>query len=152
MPKEAEAQGGATGVSRCICDTLTLSRCEIFGSSFGGDPLRHALSRGAMLSQSHGCKGTWVVPLCDASEPMCRLDALRAQRLRSNPKEEQALMESARALTAAAKARIVEAPAVKSDVDGAESGPDQAAPANGKAEAGRGRGSSRGRGRGKASR
>jgi hypothetical protein len=36
---------------------------------------------------------------------MCwtRLDALRAQRLRGNPKEEQALLDSARAFAAAAK-------------------------------------------------
>lgn len=80
-----------------------------------------------------------------------RLDALRAQRLRSNPKEEQALLESARALTAAAKPGISEAPAVKSDADEAGLAPDQAAAADGQAEGGRGRGGSSGRGRSKAS-
>ena len=41
----------------------------------------------------------------EAKVSMCwsRLDALRAQRLRGNPKEEQALLDSARALAAAAK-------------------------------------------------
>ena len=82
---------------------------------------------------------------------VCRLDALRAQRLRSNPKEEQALLESAWALTAAAKPGTGEAPAVESDMDPASLGPEQAAAANGRAETSRARAGSRGRGRSKAS-
>ena len=80
-----------------------------------------------------------------------RLDALRAQRLRSNPKEEQALLDSAKALTAASK--LSNGNASASILEGAaegtgEAAPDQAAgtPAQG-STGGRGRGKGRGRAR-----
>ena len=81
---------------------------------------------------------------------VCRLDALRAQRLRSDPKEEKALLDSARALTAAAKPGTGEAPAVKSDAGAADPKPDEAAAISSGVDGGRGRGSGRARGRGRA--
>ena len=81
---------------------------------------------------------------------VCRLDALRAQRLRSNPKEEQALLDSAKALTAASRLSNGNAPlsAMEAAAEGAsEAAPDQAASAPAQ---GRGGGKGRGRGRGRA--
>ena len=79
-----------------------------------------------------------------------RLDALRAQRLRSNPKEEQALLDSAKALTAASK--LSNGNASSSAAEGAAEGTGQAAPdqAAGAPAKGSGSGKGRGSGRGRA--
>lgn len=79
-----------------------------------------------------------------------RLDALRAQRLRSNPREEQALLDSAKALTAAS--RLSNGDASASAMEGAAENCGDAAPdkAAGMPEQGRGGGKGCGRGRGRA--
>ena len=81
---------------------------------------------------------------------ICRLDALRAQRLRSDPKEEKALLDSARALTAGARPGIGEAPPVKGDAGAADPKPDEAVAISTGIDDGRGRGSGRAGGKGKA--
>ena len=82
------AQGAATGIL-CLL---------VITSSFHEDS-----ADGCWLDAEHVC----IHPPGTAKAKVCicwnRLDALRAQRLRGNPKEEQALLDSARALAAAAK-------------------------------------------------
>ena len=82
--------------------------------------------------------------------PGRRLDALRAQRLRSNPKEEQALLDSAKALSAIHT--LSNGSVAVSAMEGAAEGSGNAAPdqAAGIPAQGRGGGRGRGRGRGRA--
>ena len=74
-----------------------------------------------------------------------RLDAVRAARIRNNPKEEQALLDEARALAASEAAKDKVAGAAAAAVAGGDGNGHHPA-----GDSGRGRGQGSGRGRGKA--
>lgn len=88
-----------------VLSTWTCHNAAHQCSLFASPSLLCAMHGRHGLSSSSNWAGRAVGKVVSAVNAACRLDAVRAARIRNNPKEEQALLDQARAVTAAAAAK-----------------------------------------------